>query len=70
MKKKLLQNIIEKIYNKINLLEELTMSLLNFNFVVIYIIQKMLVSLRNLLNFVKGSIFECFFKEYKRLNFY
>ena len=46
------------------------MSLLNFNFVVIYIIHKMLVSLKNLLNFFKDSIFECFFKEYKRLNFY
>ena len=44
----------------------LKMSLLNFNFVVIYIIHKMLVLLKNNL---KDNIFECFFKEDKRLFF-
>ena len=43
------------------------MSLLNFDFVMIYIIHKMSVLLNNFLNFLKDSIFECFFKEYKRL---
>ena len=44
----------------------LKMSLLNFNFVVIYIIHKMLVLLKNNL---KDNIFEWFFKEDKRLFF-
>ena len=43
------------------------MSLLSFNFVMIYIIHKMLVLLKNHLNYLKDSIFECFFKEYIRL---
>ena len=42
-------------------------SLLNFNFVMIYIIHKMLVLLKNHLNCFRDSIFECFFKEYNRL---
>ena len=41
--------------------------LLNFSFVVIYIIHAMLILLKNNLNYFKNSIFECFFKEYKRL---
>ena len=43
------------------LLEELKMSLLNFSFVKIYIIHKMLVLLKNHLNYLKYKIFECFF---------
>ena len=50
-----------------NLLEHLKMSLLNFNYVMIYIIYKMLVLLKNHLNYLKNNIFECFFKEYNRL---
>ena len=42
------------------------MSLLNCNFVVIYIIHKILVLLKNHLNYVKDNIFECCFKEYNR----
>ena len=42
------------------------MLLLTFNFVVIYIIHKMLVLLKNHLNYLKDSIFECFSKEYNR----
>ena len=49
------------------LLEDLKMSLPNFNFVVIYIIHKMLVLLKNSLNYFKNSIFECFFNDYNRL---
>ena len=41
------------------------MSLSNFNFVMI--IHKMLVLLKNLLNYLKDSIFECLLKEYNRL---
>ena len=45
------------------------MSLLNFNFAMIYIIHKMLVLLKNNPNYFKDSIFECFFKECNRLLF-
>ena len=53
-------------------LEDLKISLkilLNSNFVMVYIIHKMLVLLKNHLNYLKDSIFECFFKEYKRVFF-
>ena len=44
-----------------DLLEDLKMSHLNFNFVMIYVIHKMLVLLKSHLNYL-DSIFECFFK--------
>ena len=50
-----------------DLLENLKMSLLNFIFVMIYIIHKMLVLIKNNLNYLKGNIFRMLFKEYKRL---
>ena len=53
-----------------DLWEDLKMSLLNFNFVMIYIIHEMLVSLKNHLNYLKDSVFECFFKEYNRPLFF
>ena len=53
-----------------DLSEELNMSLLNFTFVMIYIIHKMLVLLKNNLNYLKDIIFKCFFKEYNRLLFF
>ena len=46
------------------------MPLLNLNFFMIYIIHKMLVLLKNYLNYLKDSIFECFLKEYHRLLFF
>ena len=49
-----------------NLLEDLKMSLLNFNFVMIQTIYKILVLIKNHLNY----LFECFFKKYKRLLFF
>ena len=52
---------------KIDLLKNLEMLLLNFNFDMIYIIHKKLVLLKNNLNYLKDSIFECFLKEYNRL---
>ena len=45
-------------------LKDLKMPLLNFNIVMIYIIHKMLVLLREHLNYLKHNIFECFIKEY------
>ena len=37
------------------------MSLLNYNFAMIYIIYKMLALLKSNLNYLKDSIFECLF---------
>ena len=53
-----------------DLLKDLKMPLLNFNFVMIYIIHKMLVLLKNNLNYLKDGIFECFFDEYNKPLFY
>ena len=47
----------------------LKMSLLNFNLVMVYIIHNILVLLKNDLNYLKDSIFECFLKECNRLLF-
>ena len=44
-----------------DLLEHLKMSLLNFNFAVTYIIHKMLLLLKNRINYLKDSIFELLF---------
>ena len=48
-----------------DLFEDLKMSLFSFNFFLIYIIHKMLILLKNHLNHLKSSIFEC--KEYNSL---
>ena len=53
-----------------DLLEDLKMSLLNFNFVMIYVINKTLVFIKNHLIYLKESIFECIFKEYNRVLFF
>ena len=53
-----------------DLLKELKMSLLNFNFLIIYIMHKMLLLLKNHLNYLKSSTFECFFNDYIRLFIY
>ena len=50
-----------------DLMGNLKISLLNFNFAIIYIIHKMLVLLKNHLNYLKDSILECFFKKYNGL---
>ena len=52
-----------------DLLENLTMLLLNFNFVMIHVIHKILVLFKNDLNYLKVIIFECFFRKYNRLVF-
>ena len=43
-----------------DLLEGLKMPLLNFKFVIIYIFYRILVLLKNHLNYLKESILECF----------
>ena len=48
-----------------DLLEDLRMSLLNFNFVMIYIIHKILVLFKNHLNYLNDNVFECFCKNLK-----
>ena len=53
-----------------DLLEELRISLLNFNFAMICIIHKVLVSFKNHLSSLKDKIFECFLKKFKRLLFF
>ena len=50
-----------------DLLKDLNMSSLTFNFVMIYIIHKILVLIKSNLYHLKDSIFECFFKEYNKL---
>ena len=48
----------------------LRISLLNFNFAMIYIIHKILILIKNHLNYLKDNIFEFFFKKYNRLLFF
>ena len=52
-----------------NLLEDLKILLLDFRFVMIYIIHKILVLLKNHLNYLKDNTFECFFKKYNWILF-
>ena len=49
------------------LLEDLKMLLLSFKLVMIYIICKILVLLKNHQNYLKDNILEWFFKKYNRL---
>ena len=53
-----------------DLLEDLRMSLLNFEFVMIDIIHNIPVLIKNHLNYLKENLFECFFKKYKRLQLF
>ena len=43
-----------------DLSEDLRMSLLHFNFVMVYTIHKVLVLLKSHLNYLKDNIFKCF----------
>ena len=47
-----------------DLLKELKMSLLNFSFVMIYTIHKILILIKSHLNCLKDNIFKCLSKEY------
>ena len=53
-----------------DLIEDLKMLHLSFSFAMIYIIHKMLVLLKNHLNYLKDKILECFFIKYNRLLFF
>ena len=48
----------------------LIISLLNFNFVMIHIIHKILIMVKNHMKYLKDNIFEFFFKKYNRLLFF
>ena len=63
MKKKKKKNY-KKIYKKWVYWK---MLLLSFKLVMIYIIYKILVLLKNHQNYLKDNILECFFKKYNRL---
>ena len=45
----------------------LIVSVLNFNFVIIHIIHKILLFIKTHMNCLKNNIFEFFFKKYNRL---
>ena len=49
---------------------DLRISLLNFNFAMIYLIHKILILIKNQLNYFKNNVFEFFFKKYNRLSFF
>ena len=66
--KKVIKNSYKKKYEKIDLLEDL--KILNFNFVIIYIIYEMLVLFKNNLNYFKESIFKCFFRSIINFEFF
>ena len=53
-----------------NLLEDLKMSLLKFSFIMIFTFYKILVLIKNHLNYLKDNIFERFFKKYNRILFF
>ena len=53
-----------------NLLEDLKILLSNSSFVLICVIHKILVLLKNYLNYLKDNVFECFFKNCNRILFF
>ena len=59
--KKLIKNEFIKKFKK---------SLLNFSFIMIYAIRKISVFIKNHLNYLKDSIFECFFEKYNKVLIY
>ena len=61
-KKNIYKKNYKKIYEKMSLLNVTKMSLLNFNFVMIHIIYKILVLIKNHMYYLQDNIFECFLK--------
>ena len=49
---------------------DLRIPILDFNFAMIYIIHKILVLIKNHLNYVVSNIFKLFFKKYNRLSLF
>ena len=67
--KKIYKKDHKKNLQKIDLLEDLKISLLIFAFIMIYIIHKMLVLIKNHLNYLKDNIFEYFIEKHNRISF-
>ena len=61
-----MKKIMKKIIKRMNL----RISLLSLNFAMIYIVYKIIVLIKNDLNYLKISIFEFFFKKCNRLSFF
>ena len=59
--RKIYKKTIRKFIKKTDLLDDLKTSLLNFNFDMIYVIDKMLLSLKNHLKYVKDFFKEIYF---------
>ena len=53
-----------------HLLEDFKMSLLKFSFIMIYTTHKILVLIKNHLDYIKDNTFECFFNKYNRFLFF
>ena len=53
-----------------HLLKDFKISLLDFSFVMIFIIHKTLVLIKNHLSYLKDNIFEYLFNKYNRLLFF
>ena len=67
MEKNYKKKKIKKNLEKMNLLEDLKKSLLNFSFIMIYTIHKILVLIKNHFSYLLHNVFECLFKEYNIL---
>ena len=61
-----MKKIMKKIIKRMNL----RISLLSLNFAMIYIVYKIIVLIKNDLNYLKISIFELVFKKCNRLSFF
>ena len=61
-----MKKIMKKIIKRMNL----RISLLSLNFAMIYIVYKIIVLIKNDLNYLKISIFEFVFKKRNRLSFF
>ena len=61
-----MKKIMKKIIKRMNL----RISLLSLNFAMIYIVYKIIVLIKNDLNYLKISIFEFVFKKCNRLSFF
>ena len=64
MKKKIIEKSYQKFITRFNYVT------FEFSFAMVYVIHKMLVLLKNHLNYLKDNIFKCFFKKYNRLLFF
>ena len=62
--------INKKNYKKMDFLKDLKMSLLNFSFFMVYTIHKILILIKNYINYLKDNIFECFLRSIIYFDFF